>query len=469
MSENMEVELKLLISRGDLRKMLALDFVKTAIRKDSRKKRRLISSYYDTEDLAFKNNGIAYRVRDKGDGTFEATVKTSHRSGGGLSERLELNIPLQDENPVLEGFAGMGLGKELTELAPAGVHKLFAVNVERTVCILDLQGASAELAIDRGRINCGKKHDNIDEIEIELLEGDKNVLLQFAAEIAGEIPLFPEKRSKFARGMALLGIDTAVPAEKALLDGGLLRDELQALLASNGEELLDVQMRLRCEEHCGGKLLKQALKAQQKFCSLLDFAGAVAENEAFSLVQKELAAEGRRMEKMLLLKKLQKQWRQASEAAGEELLKRGALGKILEEEYAAEEICLRQYAVAGRITAAVYAAAAAAGREQWQNSDYLQGAGTAECCLKRWLKEQDEKTGGPGNALLRIACLAECVDSKACAKIGETARRKLRRSRRKICCAGMLLELQALMQKHQGKYLYRDAGLLAGWLLAGMK
>lgn len=469
MSEHMEIELKLLVSRENLRKMLALDFVRGVIRKDSKKKRRLVSSYYDTEDLAFKNNGIAYRVRDKGDGTFEATVKTSKRSGGGLSERLELNIPLQDENPVLEGFMAMGLEEELTSLAPAGVKKLFTVNVERTTYILDLQGACAELAIDRGRISCGRKRDDIDEIEIELLEGDKNALLQFAAALTDKIPMFPEKRSKFTRGMALMGVEAVLPAAKPLLGGGLLRDELQALLAACGEELLDIQAQLRSGGSCSGRMLKQAFVAQEKFCSLLAFAGAVAQSDTFCSAGEEPAALGKRIAKLRLLKKLQKQWRQASDAAGEELLRRSVLGKILEEETAAEEAALHEAAAAGRMTAAVYGAAAAAGREQWQSSDYLQGAGTAECCLKRWGEGLEDCLDGGREQLLQIICLADCTAGKTAAKIAGSARRELRRRSKSMRCGDMLRLLQQLMSGSSGKYLYRDAGLLSGWLLASGK
>lgn len=206
MGKNTEVELKLLISKEALQKMLALDFVQRAIRSGSKKQRRLISSYYDTEDLSFKRYGIAYRVRDKGDGSFEATVKTNKKTVGGYSERLELNIPLAADEAVLAGFEELGLGYDLEKLAPNGVRRLFTVDVERTTYILDLEGAVAELALDYGRIVAGEKYDPIDEVEIELLEGSVEALLAFAARLKENIPIGEEQRSKFVRGLALLGI-----------------------------------------------------------------------------------------------------------------------------------------------------------------------------------------------------------------------------------------------------------------------
>ena len=100
----------------------------------------------------------------------------------------------------------MGLGYELSELAPTGVSKLFTVTVQRTTYILDLPGAVAELAVDHGKLTAGKAVDKIDEVEIELLEGDKGALFKFAAAIAAQVPVFVEKRSKFVRGLALRGI-----------------------------------------------------------------------------------------------------------------------------------------------------------------------------------------------------------------------------------------------------------------------
>ena len=52
MVKNTEIELKLLLSREGLEKMLQLDFMQQAMRPDSYKKRRLVSTYYDTADMA---------------------------------------------------------------------------------------------------------------------------------------------------------------------------------------------------------------------------------------------------------------------------------------------------------------------------------------------------------------------------------------------------------------------------------
>lgn len=204
MAKNTEIELKLLLSKEDLERLLTLDFMVQAVREGSRRVRHLVSTYYDTQELTLKEHGIAYRVRDKGDGSFEATVKTQKQSAGGLSERLELNLPLAEAQPVLDGFAALGLGFELSELAPGGVQALFTVDVQRITYILDYACAVCELAIDKGAIRCGEKSDSIDEVEIELLEGEVQALLELKERIAAAVTLRAEERSKFARGLALL-------------------------------------------------------------------------------------------------------------------------------------------------------------------------------------------------------------------------------------------------------------------------
>ena len=184
--------------------MLALDFMVRAIRPGSKKVRHLVSTYYDTQELTLKKHGLAFRVRAKGDGSFEETVKTSKKAQGALSERLELNIPLADDKPVLTGFKALGLDVELSELAPGGVQPLFTVDVERITYIIDYAGSVSELAIDKGAIHCGDKSDSIDEVELELLKGDVSTLLALKERIAAQVTLRAEARSKFARGLALM-------------------------------------------------------------------------------------------------------------------------------------------------------------------------------------------------------------------------------------------------------------------------
>jgi triphosphatase len=80
------------------------------------------------------------------------------------------------------------------------------VDVVRTTNLLDLEGAVVELAIDNGKIIAVGGEDPIDEVELELVDGKVEVMLHFAEQIAKLVPVHKEERSKFARGLALIGL-----------------------------------------------------------------------------------------------------------------------------------------------------------------------------------------------------------------------------------------------------------------------
>ncbi|MDY4920586.1 MAG: CYTH domain-containing protein [Phascolarctobacterium sp.] len=489
MANNTEIELKLLISKENLKKMLALDFVVAAMREGSCQKRKLISSYYDTEDLAFKRNGIAYRVRSKGDGTYEATVKTTLKNSAGLSERLELNLPLTNSRPKLEGFAELGLGYELSELAPQGINKLFTVNVQRTTYILDIEGAVAELAIDHGRISTGKSGDPmdaIDEIEIELLEGDKGALLAFAAKIAEQVPLFVEKRSKFVRGLALRGIASDIKATNAKLGSGVLKEELLMQVAQHGEVLLDLQKQLleqaellrESTELLGGKLLKGIYKELLTLRTLNKLAGvSVADCLNIAMLKVE------RLRTLYALWQLQAEI--TAQASERYELKRANLGKKLTALVQNMLNELVEFAQNGRFTTIVYGINSAvyqaeleekgaelAAREllkQWQKSlARLDAIGEAIETDKN-NSEQLKSSVNESTALIMLEdiwALARLGEGKAFTKALDNVK-KLRRAVLKAAeFEAWQNILASICAESTSKLVYRDAGILLGYLLA---
>ena len=467
MSKNTEIELKLLISKENLKKMLSLDFVEQAIRKDSKKKRRLVSSYYDTEDLAFKAQGIAYRVRDKGDGTFEATVKTSRRNSAGFSERLELNIPLAEDKAVLDGFLDLGLEQDLEDLAPNGVVQLFKVSVERTTYILDLDGAVAELAVDNGRITAGRAKDKIDEIEIELLEGDKGVLLEFAARLAAAVPMFVEKRSKFVRGLALRGIETKEETLRSRISGDSSREGFMAALQQHGDVLLDCQKALLADA-LDEEYLK-ALKKELHFLrSLMSCVEAVADKLVNESVTSELQAWSEQVERCLTLSELEELWVEQLKPSSQ-LLQKDALEGKLTAAYAGALEQLVQMARSGRLTALVFGVIGWLYSNPWQNEEYLKAQNIAASCLEKWqaykklAETAEEKLIHVENMLF----LAKSISGKGFSREAEA----LKKVRRKLAerVGGQRKEqlLLELMAGSSSKILYRDCGVVLGYLLTG--
>lgn len=456
--------MKLLVSKADLKRLLALDFVAQAVCPDGVRTRKLVSSYYDTADLAFMQQGIAYRVRDKGDGTYEATVKTSAKSSGGLSRRVELNLPLPTAEPVLEGFAELGLDYELSELAPEGVQKLFTVKVERTTYILDLGGTMVELAVDHGKIGVGKNSDKIDEIEIELLQGETGALLDFAAKLAASIPLFVEKRSKFARGLALCGIPGSWAETKSKMGSGRVREELLSVVQQHGDALLNAQNTLQQVELelAAVKEVRRQLLYLRSYGSMA--AALAGEEYAGKAVLEECL---QAVNRLRAVRSLQQHWSSLAQQ-GATVLGKTPLTKRLAAAGAEAQEQLQQLLRTGRLTALYYALLSWLYNVNWENEDYLEADAAARCCLKEWLQQQEEATDLQERLVLadNIVLLARSISGKYFLKLAEAGKKERRRLQKQAEAAQWQDILQEIRAVGTSKVLHRDIGVVLGWMLA---
>lgn len=453
MDKNKEIELKFMISKSNLKKMFNLDCITSYIKKDSCQKRRLVSSYYDTEDWSFKERHIAYRVRDKGNGTFEATVKTSSKNNAGLSERLELNLPLKTNKPVLEGFAELGLGFELSELASAGVKKLFTVNVERTTYILEINDTIIEIAVDNGKIISGRKTDKVDELEMELVEGDVSVLLSLAKDVARQVPLFVEKRSKFARGLALCGIELNETISIDKMGDNFIYSDLLATTEKCTDVLLDMQ-NILCQRSMTPEELKELWYQMVTLRSNAVFLEKMQQNIAdFDMLQKGVTL----VENLRALSSLINLWDKLFEE--KPFSARNSLGKKLDEIFAAKQAALQELAKNGYFTALAY--------EQLQSIYCWHDAPNviSSEIIRTFLKD--------GRRKMQIAevadnlwVLAHNMQGKYFIKfIGEI--KKSRRTLRKQAQINLWYSiLQEIAENSSSKLLYRDIGFVLGYLTA---
>ena len=462
--KNVEIELKLLLGKRELKKLLASELLKGVLREGSEKKRNLVSSYYDTADFALKKNGVAYRVRDKGDGTFEATVKTDRKSNGGLSERVELNMPLAENVAVLEGFGELGLGYELTELAPDGVEKLFTVDVVRTTYLLDLDGAVAELAVDNGKIIAGKRKDDIDEIEIELVEGEIGALMNFAAKLAELVPVFTEKRSKFARGLALLGVEGDWQTGKVKVDNDAnARLEVLKLVQVRGDSLLLLQNALKKTAKAGD--VKQLVKDLQSLRSYVEFgkvfAESVATEKALSKIEVVLGVATKLQE----IWKLQALWEELVEKA--EVLSNNVLAKNLTACEVEAEEALCKLMAKGELSVIVYNVVAWLYQSEWQNEEYLQLESTVRCRLQDWQDALSEAEALEDKLVLlnNIQCLAKSLNGKAMTKLADAKKKERRKVADAVEKERAINFVQNLSKNSNSRVLNRDTGVVIGYLL----
>jgi triphosphatase len=191
---------------------------------------RLLSTYYDTAERFLQRHGASLRVRQvEGEGWLQ-TVKGKDSSSGGLHRRDEWETPLPGPTPDVKAaleqaghdphWSHLLSSKDLqTRLTP-----LFTTEMERTSWILHLpRGDVVEVALDLGRV----RHENgevvINELELELKEGEPVHLFDFALALHAAVPKAELKignKSKAQRGFSLVVPDqpAATKAQPIALD-----------------------------------------------------------------------------------------------------------------------------------------------------------------------------------------------------------------------------------------------------------
>lgn len=205
MANGQEKEIKLTSTKAARKKFFQLPLVKGKILAGSQHTLKLWNQYLDTRDRKLSRTGMAYRIRRTNGKAFEATIKSRGETVNGFSRRAEYTVPLEQAQPVLQGFAPQVDQKLQTLLQEDELLPLCTVEFTRKVALLQLSAVTVvEAAVDTGTIKAGGKEALIGEIELELKKGQERELLRFTAELAQEIPLLPEERSKFSRGLALL-------------------------------------------------------------------------------------------------------------------------------------------------------------------------------------------------------------------------------------------------------------------------
>lgn len=219
-----ETELKLELHPGDLPRLLAHPLL-TA---QPAQRERLFNTYFDTSTLALRAQRMAVRERRVGRRTL-LTVKTAGTSVGGLSRRGEWEAPCR---PGRFDFAALvddePLAQQLLSVAWQLVP-VFRTDFTRRSWTLRHGAALIELALDEGAITTGnaegKHRQSILEVELELLDGPVDALLDLAHTLAlgpqgraaQGLRLLPAQRSKAERGYALFTGERPRPSKAAPL------------------------------------------------------------------------------------------------------------------------------------------------------------------------------------------------------------------------------------------------------------
>ena len=204
--KNNEIEIKITMDNENLNKLLNLAIIKENTVAGSERVLKLKNVYYDTKSKNLGAKRIVYRVRTTNDKEFEATIKTEKEVIGGYSSRMEYNVPLINDEASIKGFKEQGFPLELeTILAGEKLEILFTMLVERKRSLIQItENTLVEMAIDQGKITAGSKSELIDEVEFELVQGEKGDLIKFVEALKERIIFKGERRSKYKRGLDLL-------------------------------------------------------------------------------------------------------------------------------------------------------------------------------------------------------------------------------------------------------------------------
>lgn len=171
----------------------------------------LDNTYFDTTDLQLQQQYIAIRTRQQGD-VWLQTVKCASVSVGGLSQRPEWEKPYTGEFD----FSDIELKtlRKLLQSLQSQLQPIFTTLFTRETFYLKTeQGAEILLMIDQGDILAKGQQMPLCEIELELISGEPNDLLQLASTLADTLPLLPSDISKAERGYRLFRSDQEHPAK----------------------------------------------------------------------------------------------------------------------------------------------------------------------------------------------------------------------------------------------------------------
>ena len=158
------------------------------------------TTYYDTADAKLGALRCTLRRRFE-NGVSVCTVKTPHKGGG----RNEFELECENIMDAIPQLVAMGAPRELLAYTAEGVEEVCAARFTRMARNIALDGATAELALDRGELLGGGKSLPIFEVEVELKDGDLNAVAAYAEQLAREFGLRPEHKSKYKRALTLAG------------------------------------------------------------------------------------------------------------------------------------------------------------------------------------------------------------------------------------------------------------------------
>jgi len=204
-----EIELKLLTNEqaGEIIETKLLSQLNASVTQETQ---ILTNHYFDTPGRTLRHHDIGLRIRGN-NLKFEQTLKTAGKSIGGLHQRPEYNVHLDESKkqnvnvPKLRLFPLSAWPKTIdVDDLQAKIETLFTTHFERRIYLLKFPGGDiVELVWDLGEVMSENKRVPICEIELELKKGSTEALFNIAKCIVSLLPTTIGINSKAALGYNL--------------------------------------------------------------------------------------------------------------------------------------------------------------------------------------------------------------------------------------------------------------------------
>lgn len=197
-----EIEVKLQATRKIMEKIYENPYMfNWKIEKKGMK--HLISHYYDTEDLKLLFANLAFRIREEeGKGKKYVTLKANGKSENGLYIRDETQFLLQNGEDVFSAeFLKRHFPKVYEVTKGEFLTEILTIDNQRYILRIDKRNSKIEVCLDFLHFIKGKRKSEYNEIEIELMSGCREDLMECSSLLQTTYGLVPSGASKYEAGL----------------------------------------------------------------------------------------------------------------------------------------------------------------------------------------------------------------------------------------------------------------------------
>jgi len=217
-----EIEIKLIVSK-DVEHSLDQLYKNQSV-KAIPQRHDLSNIYFDTDNKLLRQWDMGLRIRVNGS-HIEQTIKTAGEMIGGLHQRPEYNIDLENKFPELALFPQKiwPSGYDVSSLQ-SSIKPLFSTDfIRNSTMLIYPDGAIVDMVFDVGTISSNDNNIEICEVELELVKGKPQLLFTLAEQLAELSPVRFGTVSKAARGYQLA--NNSINGVKELCAAPVLSDD----------------------------------------------------------------------------------------------------------------------------------------------------------------------------------------------------------------------------------------------------